>query len=128
MTKKMEIYKCEHCGNMVEVFQGNGAPLVCCGKNMSLLEEQTADASTEKHVPFIEELEDGYKVKVGENQNHPMMEKHYIQWIELIVANKVYRQELTPADAPEAIFKVEKSENVIAREYCNVHGLWKGNL
>lgn len=95
---------------------------------MTLLEEQTADASTEKHVPFIEELEDGYKVKGGETQNHPMMEKHYIQWIELIVENKVYRQELTPEDALEATFKVEKSDNIIAREHCNVHGLWKGKL
>ena len=128
MTKKFEIYKCELCGNMVEVLKGEGSPLVCCGQKMTLLEEQTADSSTEKHVPFIEELEDGYKVKVGESQNHPMVEKHYIMWIELTVGNKVYRQELTHTDKPEAVFKVEKSENVTAREYCNVHGLWKGNL
>lgn len=128
MTKKLQIYKCNHCGNIVEVLYGAGVPIVCCGENMELLEEQTADTSQEKHVPFIEELEDGYKVKVGQNQAHPMMEQHYIQWIELIVGNNVYRKELSPDDVPEAVFKIEKSDKVIAREYCNIHGLWKGNL
>lgn len=128
MTKNLEIYKCNHCGNIVEVLHGQGAPLVCCGEEMELLEEKTADTSVEKHVPFIEELEDGYKVRVGENQNHPMLDEHYIEWIELISGNNIYRRELKPNDQPEATFKVEKSDNVIAREYCNVHGLWKGNL
>lgn len=128
MAKKLEIYKCDHCGNMVEVLIGTQVPLVCCGKPMTLLVEQTADSSAEKHVPYIEELEDGYRVRVGENQNHPMMEKHYIQWIELIAGNNVYRKELMPNDLPEATFKVEKVENVIAREYCNLHGLWKATL
>ncbi|MCG8483969.1 MAG: desulfoferrodoxin [Clostridia bacterium] len=128
MTKKLEIYKCEHCGNIVEVFIGDGAPIVCCGVNMVLQEEQTADQSKEKHVPYIEEVADGYKVRIGQNQNHPMMEEHFIQWIELIVGDKIYRKELKPNDAPEAEFKIEKSNNVIAREYCNIHGLWKATL
>lgn len=128
MTENLQINKCNKCGNIVEILHGQGAPLVCCGENMELLEEQTADTSIEKHVPFIEELEDGYKVRIGENQEHPMVEKHYIQWIELIVGSKIYRKELTPNDTPEVVFKIEKSQNVIAREYCNIHGLWKGNL
>lgn len=128
MTKNLEIYRCNLCGNIVEVLHGQGAPLGCCGEEMELLKEQTDDNSVEKHVPFIEEIEDGYKVKVGRNQNHPMIDKHFIQWIELIVGHNIYRKELLPNDEPEAIFKIEKSDNVIAREYCNIHGLWSGNL
>lgn len=128
MTKKLEIYKCNKCGNIVEVLNEQGAPLVCCGEKMELKEEKTADTSTEKHVPYIEELENGYKVRIGENQKHPMTDEHFIQWIELIANNKVYRQELKPNEAPEAIFNIEKTDQVVAREYCNIHGLWKGNL
>lgn len=127
MTKKLEIYKCSHCGNIVEIFVGNGSPIVCCGEKMELLEEQTADTSKEKHVPYIEETEDGYKVRIGENQAHPMTEKHYIMWIELVADSHIYRKELTPTDEPEATFRVPKAEKVFAREYCNVHGLWRKN-
>jgi len=126
MTKYLEVYLCELCGNIVEVLEGEGAPLVCCGQDMTLQEEQTADTSKEKHVPFISEAPSGYTVKVGELQNHPMLDAHLIQWIELMVGNKVYRQMLCPGDAPEASFCVEKSDTVSAREYCNLHGLWKG--
>lgn len=125
MAKLMGIYKCEHCGNIVEVFVEGVAPIMCCGQKMTYMEEKTADHSVEKHVPFIEETENGYKVKVGENTPHPMMEKHYIQWIELIVDDLVLRKNLKPGDAPEAEFCVAKSENVMAREYCNIHGHWK---
>ncbi|MBN1468762.1 MAG: desulfoferrodoxin [Fusobacteriaceae bacterium] len=90
------------------------------------LEEKTADSSTEKHVPFIEETADGYLVKVGETTAHPMTPEHWIQFIELTVDNKVYKQYLEPTDKPEASFKVEKGAKVSAREYCNLHGLWKG--
>ncbi|MCT4543208.1 MAG: desulfoferrodoxin [Vallitalea sp.] len=128
MAKKLEIYKCNICGNIVEVLHGKGGTLVCCGKNMELLEEQMADTSKEKHVPYVEEVEDGYKVRIGEKQNHPMLDKHFIQWIELIIDDRVYRKELKPDEEPEVIFKVEKSDNVIAREYCNIHGLWTTNL
>ena len=128
MTKNLEIYRCNRCGNIVEVVKGNGAPMVCCGEKMELLESKTADASIEKHVPFIEEIADGYKVRIGEKQNHPMMEKHYIQWVELIVGSRVYRKEFTHNDTPEVIFKVEKADKVVAREYCNLHGLWERTL
>lgn len=127
MTKKLEIYRCTHCGNIVEVFIGNGAPIVCCGEKMELLKEQTADTSTEKHVPYIEEIEDGYKVRIGENQAHPMNDDHYIQFIELVAGPHIYRKDLSPSDAPEATFKVQKVDNVFAREYCNIHGLWRKN-
>ena len=124
MAKILEIYKCAVCGNIVEVIHGDIGELVCCGKPMELLDEKTADAATEKHVPVIEKIDSGYKVKVG-SVPHPMQEEHYIEWIELLADGKAYRQFLSAGDAPEAIFNVE-ANSVGAREYCNVHGLWKG--
>ncbi len=125
MAERYQIYRCEVCGNIVEVLVGGKGQLFCCGKPMVLLEEQTADASTEKHVPVIEKVDGGYKVKVG-SVPHPMEEKHYIQWIELIADGRTYRQYLNPGDAPEAFFQVGEAKEVSAREYCNIHGLWRG--
>ncbi len=124
MAKKLEIYKCSACGNIVEVLHGGVGELVCCGKPMELLDEKTADATTEKHVPVIEKIDGGYKVKVG-SVPHPMEEKHFIEWIELLADGKAYHQFLKPGDAPEAVFNVDAG-TVSAREHCNVHGLWKG--
>ena len=123
MAKRLEIYKCELCGNIVEVLHGGKGQLVCCGQPMKLLEEKTADSAAEKHVPVVEKIEGGCKVAVG-SVPHPMIEKHHIEWIELLADGKAYRQFLNPGDAPEAIFSVEASD-VTAREHCNVHGLWK---
>lgn len=124
MAKRLEVYKCDKCGNIVEVLNGGAGELVCCGEPMQLLEEQTADAATEKHVPVIEKVDGGVKVTVG-SVPHPMEEKHYIEWIELLADGKAYRQFLKPGDAPEAVFSVQ-ADSVSAREHCNVHGLWKG--
>ena len=121
--EKLQIYKCSLCGNIVEVVHVGGGTLVCCGKNMDLLEENTTDAATEKHVPVVEKVDGGYKVTVG-SVPHPMEEAHLIQWIELIADGKAYREFLAPGAAPEATFGVT-AENVTAREYCNLHGLWK---
>ena len=124
MAEKLQVYKCAKCGNIVEVLHGGAGELVCCGEPMELLDEKTADASTEKHVPVIEKIDGGYKVKVG-SVPHPMEEKHYIEWIELLADGKAYRQFLKPGKPAEAVFNV-KATTVSAREYCNVHGLWKG--
>lgn len=91
MTKKLQVYKCEKCGNIVEVLHEGAGQLVCCGQPMKLFTENTVDAAQEKHVPVIEKTEKGYKVKVG-SIPHPMEEKHYIEWIELIADDKVLRQ------------------------------------
>jgi len=123
MAEKLEIYKCEVCGNIVEVVRGSFGKLVCCGQPMVLMTENTVDAAKEKHVPVVEKTDDGWKVKVG-SVAHPMEESHYIEWIELIADGKAYRQFLAPGQAPEATFKIEAVE-VAAREYCNLHGLWK---
>jgi len=123
--KRNSIYKCEKCGNMVEVQHVGGGTLTCCNQAMTLLVESSADHTTEKHVPFVEKTKNGYRVKVGENQAHPMLEAHYILWIELQTANKVYRTYLKPGDAPEASFDIGHEEIITgAREYCNLHGLW----
>lgn len=124
MTKLREIYKCEICGNIVEVLHAGVGELVCCGQPMKHIEEKTEDSSTEKHVPYIEKTADGVLVKVGQNQDHPMEEKHYIEWIELVTDGKLCRKFLKPDEKPEALFEV-KAEKVWAREYCNIHGLWK---
>ena len=123
MTELRQIYKCEVCGNIVEVVHPSGGTLVCCGKPMTLLNENTTDAAVEKHVPVIEKIDGGVLVKVGAVE-HPMVEKHYIEWIEVHTANKVYRKYLKPGDKPEAVFKLDE-EVLYAREYCNLHGLWK---
>jgi superoxide reductase len=118
------IYKCEICGNIVEVLHEGKGALVCCGEEMKRLEEKTEDVSTEKHVPYIEQTSDGVLVKIGKNQDHPMEEKHYIEWIQLITSDGMYRKFLHPGEKPEALFKIPEKP-VGAREYCNIHGLWK---
>ncbi len=123
MAERLEVYKCEACGNIVEVLHGGGGELVCCGEPMKLMVENTVDAAKEKHVPVIEKVAGGIKVKVG-SVAHPMEAKHYIEWIEVIADGKAYRQFLNPGDVPDAIFNVD-AKKVTAREYCNLHGLWK---
>jgi superoxide reductase len=91
---------------------------------MKLQAENTVDAAVEKHVPVIEKIDGGVKVKVGDVA-HPMEEKHYIEWIEVIAAGKVYHEFICPGQAPEAVFNVE-ADQITARAYCNLHGLWKG--
>jgi superoxide reductase len=125
MTKKMEIYKCAICGNIVEMLHAGDGELVCCGAPMMLFQENTVDAAKEKHIPVIEKIAGGFRVKVG-SVAHPMEEKHYIEWIEAITDDgKIYRQFLQPGQTPQATFKIDAGK-ITAREYCNVHGLWKG--
>lgn len=123
MTELNNVYKCGVCGNIVEVVHPSGGTLNCCGQPMNLLKENTTDAALEKHVPVIEKVGDGVIVKVG-SVEHPMLETHYIEWIEVHTAAKVYRKYLQPGEKPEAFFKLDE-EVLFVREYCNLHGLWK---
>jgi superoxide reductase len=123
MTERLQVYKCEVCGNIVEVLHAGEGELVCCKQPMKLFVENTVDAAKEKHVPVVEKTAEGIKVTVG-SVPHPMEEKHYIEWIQIIADGKAYRQFLNPGDVPEATFNIT-AKSVTAREHCNLHGLWK---
>ena len=123
MTTQLEIYKCNACGNIVEVLHAGTAPLTCCGEPMVLIKENTVDASKEKHVPVVTKSARGFLVTVG-SVLHPMEPSHYIEWIELVADGMAYRRFLQPGMKPQAEFVVAATE-VTAREYCNLHGLWR---
>jgi len=125
MTELKQVYKCDICGNIVEVLHAGVGQLVCCGQPMRLLTGKTGDVGLEKHVPVIEKADEVIRVKVG-SVPHPMEEKHYIEWIEIIANEEVHRKFLKPGEKPEAEFKVA-AEKVEAREYCSIHGLWKSS-
>jgi superoxide reductase len=125
MTNKKEIYKCEVCGNIVEVLHDGVGTLVCCGQPMNLMKEKTEEEGNEKHIPVILENEEGVNIKVG-SVEHPMTPEHHIEWIEISTENGESKKFLTPDDKPEANFPV-KNKNIKAREYCNIHGLWRNN-
>jgi superoxide reductase len=123
MNERYQVFKCDVCGNIVEMVHASKGQLVCCGQNMKLFVENTVDAAKEKHVPVIEKTATGFKVKVGAVA-HPMDEKHFIEWVEVIADGRIYRQFLNPGEAPEAQFEIQAAQ-VTAREYCTLHGLWK---
>ncbi|GAB6166555.1 desulfoferrodoxin [Thermostilla marina] len=122
--KRLQVYVCEECGAIVEVVEPGPPTLVHCGKPMKLLEEQTTGEGAAKHVPVIEKIEGGYKVKVG-SIPHPMTRTHYIGWVDFYADGQTHRQYLPVEGAPEAVFKVDASKEISARAYCNLHGLWK---
>jgi superoxide reductase len=124
MAKFQQYYKCALCGNIVEVVHEGGGELVCCGQPMNMLKENSVDASNEKHVPVIEKTEKGILVKVG-SIDHPMEEKHYIEWIEVTNGAWTQKKFLKPGEKPQAEFCVPFSDKLVAKEFCNVHGLWK---
>jgi len=125
MTRQDQIYQCSICGNITEVLHESTGTLSCCKKPMVFLEENTIDAAVEKHIPVINKIDGGYRVIIGEI-DHPMVEKHYIEWIELVADNQVLRKYLVPGEAPESIFYTGAND-VLARGYCNLHGHWKSN-
>ncbi len=122
MRLSMKVFKCMVCGNIIEMLHDKSGSLVCCGQPMKNLVENTVDAAKEKHVPVKEAIDSGLKVKVG-SVAHPMEDSHYIEWIEIISGGQIYRKYLNPGDSPEAVFPV--TGEWTAREYCNLHGLWK---
>lgn len=123
--KTMEVYRCSHCGLQLEVTAGAEVPPpVCCGEPMKLQTANTVDAAKEKHVPVLEALEDGVLVKVGAVE-HPMLENHYIEWIEIINGSYVNRFYLRPGDRPQAAFYVSQSPKLVVRISCNIHGIWQ---
>ena len=126
MTEQNQVYRCNICGNIVDILHAGVGKLVCCGQEMQLLEEKSTDSGSEKHVPVVEKTDNGVKVKVG-SIPHPMEENHFIEWIEITADGRVYRKMLKPGDKSEAEFEIDLDDiNVIgSREYCSIHGLWK---
>jgi superoxide reductase len=122
-TSRLQVYRCSVCGNQVEVIGAGGGTLTCCNKAMELFNENTTDAAQEKHVPVVEKVDGGIKVKVG-SVPHPMAKEHWIEWIEVIADGKSWRQFLKPGDPPEAVFPTENAQATV-RAFCNLHGLWK---
>ncbi len=124
VKNKNEIYKCEVCGNIIEVLSVGGGELVCCQKPMSHIRENSIDAGKEKHIPIVKIENDKMLVTVGEIK-HPMSDEHYIQWIEVILGEKIYRKNLKPNENPNTTFEIlNHSKEIIVRAYCNIHGLW----
>ena len=124
MTQLRELYRCEVCGNIVEVVNEGATSLVCCGEPMIKLEAKTEDQGREKHVPVVEETDSSIKVKVGSIE-HPMEDKHYIKFIEILLKDRIIRKELKPGQAPEVKYCATKSDVIEVREFCSIHGLWK---
>jgi superoxide reductase len=125
MTERFQIYKCEKCGNIVEILHPGAGALICCDQPMVLMVDHAVDAAKEKHIPVIETIDNGYRVKIG-SIPHPMLGEHYIEWVQIIDGDKSYRQFLNPGQQPEAIFGPIEKAKIVARELCNIHGLWKG--
>ena len=123
MSKQLSIYKCELCGNVVEVFHAAAGDLTCCGETMEECQAQYVDPATNKHVPIVEKVDGGYKITVGSTP-HPMTAEHCIEWIELLADDNACRCHFQPGDVAEVIFNVQASK-VKARSYCNLHGLWQ---
>lgn len=125
---EVKFYLCKHCGNLVGMIHSSGAPMTCCGDEMTLLEANTVDASQEKHIPVV--TIDGNKVNVNIGSvDHPMLDTHYIQWVYLHTDKGGQRKNLNPGEAPKVSFCISDDEKVIAvYEYCNLHGLWKKEL
>lgn len=123
VKEKLEVYKCNVCGNIIEVLIVGSGELVCCEQPMELQQEKTDGEGGEKHIPVIEKTETGVKVTIGQVP-HVMEEKHYIQLIEVITDDNVYHKFLSPGDEPITEFEIT-ADKITAREYCNVHGLWK---
>ncbi|MHC1609561.1 MAG: desulfoferrodoxin [Candidatus Methanofastidiosia archaeon] len=122
MTKKLQIYKCEKCGNIIEVLHDGPGELSCCGAPMTLYEEKTEDAGKEKHLPLVEKTDTQVKVYVG-GVSHPMEDSHFIEWIEVITDGGSFKKFLLPTNKPAANFNILKNVKEV-RIYCNIHGLW----
>jgi superoxide reductase len=124
MLERGQIFRCNTCGNMFELIMVGGGTPTCCGSDLELLSDDPKDVGPEKHIPIIEKTGSGVKVKVGKVP-HPMEEKHYIAWIEIITDKGTQRVYLKPGDLPEAEFMVDDISNIKVKEYCIIHGLWR---
>ena len=125
MKKINEIYICDRCNNICQILHETSGDLSCCGEEMRLLNENSIDAVIEKHIPIVEQDGVNVKIKVGEVE-HPMLDNHHIEFIEVITNVNIYRKYLKFGQKPEASFTLQEDEVIQkVREYCNLHGLWR---
>lgn len=124
MKKDLKFFICEKCGNIITLINESGAPVSCCGQNMTLLVANTVDAAVEKHVPVADVSNNTITVNVG-SVEHPMVEEHFIQWIYLETEKGGQIKYLSPNDKPKATFDINDDKAIATYEYCNLHGLWK---
>ncbi|MBP3701368.1 MAG: desulfoferrodoxin [Lachnospiraceae bacterium] len=125
--KNTKFYICSHCGNIVEMVQDAGVPLMCCGQKMNELIPNTVEASGEKHIPAVTVQDGIVEVNVG-TVDHPMVDVHWIEWVQLVTENGSQRKYLAPGQAPNVKFHLGEEKPVAVYAYCNLHGLWKTEL
>ena len=125
--KNTKLYACPHCGNIVEMIHDTGVKPFCCGQKMNELIPNTVDASGEKHIPAVKVGEEIVEVNVG-SVDHPMVDVHWIEWIQLVTDKGSYRKWLNPGETPNVKFLLGKEKPIAAYAYCNLHGLWKTEL
>jgi superoxide reductase len=124
MSKPTTILKCKTCGNIVEVICQDPAEEKCCDSNLDVFEEKTTGEGEPKHKPVVTRIDNAYNVKVGEVE-HPMDEDHYIAMIEILADGQSHKQYLNPGDKPEATFEIPEADEIVVREFCTKHGLWR---
>ena len=127
MKNNNRFYICEHCGNIVEMVNNAGVPLMCCGQKMTVLEAGTVEASHEKHIPVVEHSGNTVTVNVG-SVEHPMSEEHSILWVELVTDKGVQRKNLEVGKPPVVTFELSNENPIEVYAYCNLHGLWKSEV
>ena len=122
-----KFYICPHCGNLVEMVHDAGVKPFCCGQKMNELIPNTVEASGEKHIPAVKVGEGVVEVNVG-SVDHPMVDVHWIEWVQLVTDKGSYRKWLNPGEAPNVKFLLGEEKPVAVYAYCNLHGLWKTEL
>ena len=125
--KNNKFYICAHCGNIVEMVHDAGVPVVCCGQKMDELVPNSVEASGEKHIPAVTVHEEYVEVNVG-SVDHPMVDVHWIEWVQLLTDKGSYRHYLNPGEAPYVKFLLNGEKPLAVYAYCNLHGLWKTEL
>ncbi|SMB78794.1 superoxide reductase [Desulfonispora thiosulfatigenes DSM 11270] len=125
MKSKVSFFRCEICGNIVELIKNGGGELVCCGQPMVKLEANTTEAAYEKHIPVVTKKDNQIHVDVS-SVPHPMTEAHFIEWVVVVTDDTVERIALSPNDEPKIVTCDKDDVEVYA--YCNLHGLWKADI
>ena len=125
--KNTKFYICPHCGNIVEMVHDSGVKPFCCGQKMEELVPNTVEASGEKHIPAVSVGDGIVNVNVG-SVDHPMVDVHWIEWVQLVTDRGSYRKKLNPGEAPNVKFLLGDEKPLAVYAYCNLHGLWKTEL